>query len=199
MEHLTIRANGAQFNVVKTGTGEPLLLLHGWPEFWLTWEPVMERLQDRFTLIAPDLRGFGKTDKPVEPFGPPDHAKDMIALLDAFGQLVTTFDALVEDPARIGTFTEVAWAALHGLATLTRDGRSMGALSGTGSKLYSSPRSPSEAIRIASSTVVPSARRTIRIRPSGEAETRQCRFSIQSLPLVTRSSSGARAGPRKIR
>jgi pimeloyl-ACP methyl ester carboxylesterase len=45
----------------------------------------MERLQDRFTLIAPDLRGFGKTDKPVEPFGPPDHAKDMIALLDAFG------------------------------------------------------------------------------------------------------------------
>ena len=42
-------------------------------------------LQDRFTLIAPDLRGFGKSDKPVEPFGPPDHAKDMIALLDVFG------------------------------------------------------------------------------------------------------------------
>ena len=45
----------------------------------------MERLQGRFTLIAPDLRGFGKSDKPVEPFGPPDHAKDMIALLDVFG------------------------------------------------------------------------------------------------------------------
>jgi pimeloyl-ACP methyl ester carboxylesterase len=85
MEHLTISANGAQFHVAKTGTGDPLLLLHGWPEFWLTWEPLMERLQNRFTLIAPDLRGFGKTDKPVEPFGPPDHAKDMIALLDAFG------------------------------------------------------------------------------------------------------------------
>ena len=85
MEHLTVTANGARFHVAKTGTGEPLLLLHGWPEFWLTWEPLMERLQDRFTLIAPDLRGFGKSDKPVEPFGPPDHAKDMIALLDVFG------------------------------------------------------------------------------------------------------------------
>ena len=85
MEHLTISANGAQFHVAKTGTGEPLLLLHGWPEFWLSWEPLMQRLQDRFTLIAPDLRGFGKSDKPVEPFGPPDHAKDMVALLDAFG------------------------------------------------------------------------------------------------------------------
>ena len=85
MEHLTISANGAKFHVAKTGTGEPLLLLHGWPEFWLSWEPLMQRLQDRFTLIAPDLRGFGKSDKPVEPFGPPDHAKDMVALLDAFG------------------------------------------------------------------------------------------------------------------
>ena len=59
MEHLTIAANGARFHVAKIGVGEPLLMLHGWPEFWLTWEPVMERLKDRFTLIAPDLRGFG--------------------------------------------------------------------------------------------------------------------------------------------
>ena len=35
-------------------------LLHGWPEFWLTWEPVMKRLADRNTLIAPDLHGFGE-------------------------------------------------------------------------------------------------------------------------------------------
>ncbi|QUQ72159.1 TetR/AcrR family transcriptional regulator [Kutzneria sp. CA-103260] len=45
------------------------------------------------------------------------------ALLDGFDQLVRTFEALVDDPAEIGTFTEVAWAALHGLATLTRAGR----------------------------------------------------------------------------
>lgn len=83
MEHLTITANGARFHVARTGNGPPLLLLHGWPEFWLTWEPVMQRLSGRYTLIAPDLRGFGASDKPQGPFGPADHAADMLALLDA--------------------------------------------------------------------------------------------------------------------
>ncbi len=59
MEHLTVRANGAALHVESTGKGQPLLLLRGWPEFWLTWEPVMARLADRYTLLAPDLRGFG--------------------------------------------------------------------------------------------------------------------------------------------
>ena len=85
MEHLTVRANGAAFHVARTGQGKPLLLLHGWPEFWLTWEPVMTRLADRFTLYAPDLRGFGDSDKPEGPHGPEQHATDMLALMDALG------------------------------------------------------------------------------------------------------------------
>jgi pimeloyl-ACP methyl ester carboxylesterase len=83
MEHLTVQANNADFHVVRTGQGRPLLLLHGWPEFWLTWEPVMTRLAHRFTLIAPDLRGFGDSNKPDGPYGPDQHAADMLALLDA--------------------------------------------------------------------------------------------------------------------
>ena len=67
------------------GSGKPLLLLHGWPEFWLTWEPVMTRLADRFSLIAPDLRGFGDSDKPDGPTGPDQHTSDMLALMDALG------------------------------------------------------------------------------------------------------------------
>jgi pimeloyl-ACP methyl ester carboxylesterase len=85
MEHLTVQANNADFHVVRTGKGPPLLLLHGWPEFWLTWEPVMTRLAHRFTLIAPDLRGFGDSDKPDGPYGPDQHAADMLALLEAIG------------------------------------------------------------------------------------------------------------------
>ncbi|MHC2434018.1 alpha/beta fold hydrolase [Bradyrhizobium sp. USDA 4451] len=85
MEHVTIRANGAAFHVARTGSGRPLLLLHGWPEFWLTWEPVMARLADRYTLIAPDLRGFGDSDKPQGPYGPDQHTDDMLALLDGLG------------------------------------------------------------------------------------------------------------------
>jgi pimeloyl-ACP methyl ester carboxylesterase len=78
-----IRANGAAFHVVEAGRGAPLLLLHGWPELWLTWEPIMQRLADRYRLIAPDLRGFGDSDKPDGAFGPDGHAVDMLALLDA--------------------------------------------------------------------------------------------------------------------
>lgn len=85
MDHATIRANGAAFHVARTGSGPPLLLLHGWPEFWLTWKPVMDRLADRYTLIAPDLRGFGDSDKPQGPYGPDQHTDDMLALLDALG------------------------------------------------------------------------------------------------------------------
>ncbi|WP_422272702.1 alpha/beta fold hydrolase [Bradyrhizobium sp.] len=85
MEHLTVHANGAAFHVARTGTGKPLLLLHGWPEFWLTWEPVKARLADRFTPYAPDMRGFGDSDKPDGPFGPDRHAADMLALMDALG------------------------------------------------------------------------------------------------------------------
>ena len=83
MEHLTVKANKAEFHVVRTGRGQPLLLLHGWPEFWMTWEPVMQRLADRFEVIAPDLRGFGDSSKPAGPWGAADHAADMLAVLDA--------------------------------------------------------------------------------------------------------------------
>jgi pimeloyl-ACP methyl ester carboxylesterase len=85
MEHLTVQANNAHFHVVRAGKGPPLLLLHGWPEFWLTWEPVMAQLAHRFTLIAPDLRGFGDSDKPAGPYGPDQHALDMLAVLEALG------------------------------------------------------------------------------------------------------------------
>lgn len=60
-----------------------LVLLHGWPEFWRVWQPVMTRLADRYTLIAPDLIGFGESDKPpTEAYGPADHSADLVALID---------------------------------------------------------------------------------------------------------------------
>jgi pimeloyl-ACP methyl ester carboxylesterase len=81
-----VRANGITINVAETGSGPPLLLLHGWPEFWFTWAKIMPLLAGNFRLIAPDLRGFGGTDK--SPAGYSDkmtadqHAQDLLALLD---------------------------------------------------------------------------------------------------------------------
>lgn len=85
MKHQKVKVRDAELHVVTAGQGRPLLLLHGWPEFWLTWEPVMQRLADHFLLIAPDLRGFGDSDKPAGPFGPSDHAEDMAALMTQLG------------------------------------------------------------------------------------------------------------------
>ncbi len=90
MDHDRITANGLTFHVARAGAGRPLLLLHGWPEFWLTWEPVMQRLADRFLLVAPDLRGFGETDKPdgdrpTDQAGSEIHAADMLAVMEALG------------------------------------------------------------------------------------------------------------------
>ena len=85
IEHQTVSARDGTFHVARTGSGPPLLLLHGWPEFWLTWEPVMQRLAGRFQLIAPDLRGFGASSKPAGPWGAAEHAADLLAVLDALG------------------------------------------------------------------------------------------------------------------
>ena len=82
IQHSMIEANGIRFHLAESGKGRPLLFLHGWPEFWFTWEPVMKRLADRFHVIALDLRGFGDSDKPSGPFGPQDHASDLLELLN---------------------------------------------------------------------------------------------------------------------
>lgn len=87
--HGIVEANGAKLHHARIGAGPPLVLLHGWPEFWLTWQPVMERLADRFELIAPDLRGFGDSPRadgpPSDRVGPEVHAADLVALLDHLG------------------------------------------------------------------------------------------------------------------
>jgi pimeloyl-ACP methyl ester carboxylesterase len=82
--------DGITIHYRRHGSGTvPLILLHGWPEFSLTWEPVMTRLAESFDLIAPDLRGFGDSDKPdsrpSDMAGAGVHAGDVIALADALG------------------------------------------------------------------------------------------------------------------
>ncbi len=81
IDHSFVEVNGARLHLARAGRGRPLLLLHGWPEFWFTWLPMMQRLSDRFQLIAPDLRGCGDSDKPNGEFGPKDQAADLQALI----------------------------------------------------------------------------------------------------------------------
>ncbi|MGD9803092.1 MAG: alpha/beta fold hydrolase [Hyphomicrobiaceae bacterium] len=50
---------------VTLGSGPPLVLLHGWPQTWYEWRLVMPSLAERFTVIAPDLRGLGDSSRPL--------------------------------------------------------------------------------------------------------------------------------------
>jgi len=85
VEHRFVEAGGLRMHVAEAGAGEPLLLLHGWPQHWYEWRGVIQRLADTRRVIAPDLRGFGWTDAPPGPVEPDVFVRDVIALLDALG------------------------------------------------------------------------------------------------------------------
>ena len=62
---------GATINLVMAGSGPPLLLLHGYPQTHVMWHKIAPRLAQDFTVVVPDLRGYGDSSKPD---GGPDHA-----------------------------------------------------------------------------------------------------------------------------
>lgn len=76
-------------NYVRAGAGPTVIFLHGWPEFNRTWLHNLPVLADRFDVIAPDLRGFGRTlsKQPRSPSGTPPQllARDLKEFADALG------------------------------------------------------------------------------------------------------------------
>jgi pimeloyl-ACP methyl ester carboxylesterase len=59
-----VAARGARIRFVEAGNGPPLVLLHDYLSSHLAWEDVLPRLSERFRVIAPDLPGFGESEKP---------------------------------------------------------------------------------------------------------------------------------------
>ncbi|HKX07843.1 MAG TPA: alpha/beta hydrolase, partial [Stellaceae bacterium] len=84
-----ITANGIRIHYLREGRGPALLLLHGWPEFCRVWQKCIPALSAEFEVIAPDLRGFGDTEKPSHgpsaEAGADVHAADVLALMDGLG------------------------------------------------------------------------------------------------------------------
>ena len=60
-----IQTSGATINVLTKGSGKPLLLIHGHPETHLTWHKVAPALAEQYTVVLPDLRGYGDSSKPA--------------------------------------------------------------------------------------------------------------------------------------
>jgi haloacetate dehalogenase len=81
---------GVELRVRHGGAGPPLVLLHGHPRTHATWHRVAPLLADRFTVVCPDLRGYGESSKPAttadhRPYGKRAMAADIVALLRALG------------------------------------------------------------------------------------------------------------------
>jgi haloacetate dehalogenase len=65
-----IDTSGATINYIAAGKGEPVLLLHGYPETHVCWHRIAPELAKRYRVICADLRGYGDSSKPA---GLPDH------------------------------------------------------------------------------------------------------------------------------
>ena len=83
VRHRDVEAAGVRFHVAEAGAGDPVLLLHGWPQHWYVWRKVIPLLASDRRLICPDLRGFGWSDAPPGAYDKQTLADDVVALLDA--------------------------------------------------------------------------------------------------------------------
>jgi pimeloyl-ACP methyl ester carboxylesterase len=70
---------------VVAGSGYPLVCLHGWPQTWYEWRKIIPSLADRFTIIAPDLRGLGDSERPLTGYDKRTLASDVYQLLKTLG------------------------------------------------------------------------------------------------------------------
>ena len=59
-----IKANGVYINLVHGGVGRALLLLHGYPQTHVEWHKIAPKLAEHYIVVAPDLRGYGDSEKP---------------------------------------------------------------------------------------------------------------------------------------
>jgi pimeloyl-ACP methyl ester carboxylesterase len=83
--HSYVDLPGLRMHVAQAGRGEPVLLLHGFPQHWWEWRDVIPGLAEHHRVICPDLRGAGWTDAPTSGYTRDQLLSDVVALMDALG------------------------------------------------------------------------------------------------------------------
>ncbi|MHA1486131.1 MAG: alpha/beta fold hydrolase [Promethearchaeota archaeon] len=64
IEEKFVETNNIKLHTIIVGEGPPLILLHGFPDFWYGWKSVIPGLKNHYKLIIPDMRGYNLSDKP---------------------------------------------------------------------------------------------------------------------------------------
>jgi pimeloyl-ACP methyl ester carboxylesterase len=106
--HHTTTVNGIQMHYVIGGQGDSLVLLHGWPQSWYEWRHIMPALAKNYSVIAPDLRGFGDSSKPTTAYDGNTTAEDIYQLISQLG-----FNQIFLAAHDVGAQTAYSYAAAH--------------------------------------------------------------------------------------
>lgn len=84
--HRFVDTNGIRMHIAEAGSGPLVLFCHGWPESWYSWRHQLEAVAAAgFHAVAPDMRGYGQTDKPeaIDQYSISHLAGDIVGVLDA--------------------------------------------------------------------------------------------------------------------
>ena len=119
VEHAYVDLPGLRMHVAEAGAGEPVLLLHGFPQHWWEWRGIIPRLAPHYRVICPDLRGAGWTDAPAEGYTSEQQRTDVLALLDCLGldrvrlvahdwSAIVGFQLAIHHPERIEQYVSLA-------------------------------------------------------------------------------------------
>ncbi len=84
-----IQSNGINMRIAEMGEGPLVVLVHGWPESWYSWRHQLKALANAgYHAVAPDMRGYGKTDKPtnIEEYDIKHLTADVAGIVDAMGE-----------------------------------------------------------------------------------------------------------------
>jgi pimeloyl-ACP methyl ester carboxylesterase len=107
--HQYATVNGIKIHYVIGGKGEPLVLVHGFGQNWYMWNRLLPELSKHFTVIAPDLRGVGESDKPAGGYDKKTMASDVHGLVKSLG-----YNSIKLAGHDIGLMVAYAYAAMYG-------------------------------------------------------------------------------------
>lgn len=80
-----VSVDGVRMHYAEAGSGDPVVLLHGWPQNWWMWRDLIPPLAEKYRVICPDFRGFGWSEIPPRGYGVSRLTEDVLGLLDHLG------------------------------------------------------------------------------------------------------------------